>query len=152
VSSPWHSVLLKHPGAVPAGAGVAGWFGGLFGEPGKWHCAQTGAFEPFVSVCVTADPRQGPAGCGAGTPWQSAQAIPAPPPEKFLAWQIWQEANPELPGACLAVAPCTAGEAQFATGLWWHPAGLSKQETLEIPPERSDPWHCAQPLLPPPAT
>jgi hypothetical protein len=22
--TPWHSVLLKHPGAVPAGAGVAG--------------------------------------------------------------------------------------------------------------------------------
>jgi hypothetical protein len=32
--SPWHSVLLKHPGAVPAGAGVAGWFAGLFGDPG----------------------------------------------------------------------------------------------------------------------
>jgi hypothetical protein len=32
--SPWHNVLSKHPGAVPAGAGVAGWFAGLFGEFG----------------------------------------------------------------------------------------------------------------------
>jgi hypothetical protein len=144
-------VLLKHPGGVPAGAGVAGWFAGLFVDPGKWHCAQTVAFEVFVSVWVTVEPRQGRAGCGAGTPWQSSQATCAPPPEKFFPWQIWQEANPELPGAFLAVAPCTAGVAQFATGVWWHPAGLPKQDTLEIPPERSDPWHCVQPLLPPPS-
>jgi hypothetical protein len=46
----WHKVLLKHPGSVPAGAGVGGWSGGLFGDPGKWHCAHTGAFA--VSVLV----------------------------------------------------------------------------------------------------
>jgi hypothetical protein len=42
----------------------------------------------------------------------------APPPEKLFPWQIWQEANPELPGAFLAVAPCTAAVAQFGTGPW----------------------------------
>lgn len=146
---PWHSVLLKHPGGVPAAAGVAGWFAGLFGDPGKWHFEQTGAFEGSVLVWVNVDPRQGAAGCGAGMPWQSAQAIPAPPPEKLFPWQIWHEANPELPGAFLAIAPCTAGVAQFATGVWWHPAGFPKQETLEIPPERSDPWHWVHPLTPP---
>jgi hypothetical protein len=92
--------------------------------------------------------------CGEATPapWQAAlfrHDTFAPPPVKLAAWQIWQEANPELPGAFLAVAPCPAGVAQFATGSWWHPAGLPKQETLEIPPERSDPWHCVHPLLPP---
>jgi hypothetical protein len=30
----------------------------------------------------------------------------APPPEKSLPWQIWQEANPELPGAFFAEMPC----------------------------------------------
>jgi len=142
-------VLLKHPGAVPDGAGVAGWFAGLFGEPGKWHCAQTGAFEVFVSVWVSVEPRQGRAGCGALTTWQEEHGVCAPPPEKLFPWQIWQEANPELPGAFLAVAPCTAGVAQFATGSWWHPAGLAKQDVPEIPPERSDPWHSVQPLDPP---
>jgi hypothetical protein len=141
-------VLLKHPGAVPAGAGVAGWPAGLFEDPGKWHCAQTGAFAVFVVVCVYVGPRQGAFGCGAGG-WQVKQDTCAPPPEKLFPWQIWQEANPELPGAFLAVAPCCAGVAQFATGWWWHPAGFPKQETLEIPPERSDPWHSVQPLLPP---
>ena len=46
----WQRVLLKQPGGVPAGAGVGGWFAGLFGDPGKWHCRQTGAFA--VSVLV----------------------------------------------------------------------------------------------------
>jgi hypothetical protein len=144
-------VLLKHPGAVPAGAGADGWFAGLFGDPGKWHCAQTGAFAVSVLAWVCVGPCHGAAGCGALAPWQGKHDTTDPPPEKSFPWQIWQEANPELPGAALAVAPCTAGVAQFATGLWWHPAGLPKQETLEIPPERSDPWHCVQPLLPPPA-
>jgi hypothetical protein len=49
---PWHSVLLKHPGGVPAGAGVAGWFAGLLGDPEKWHCAQTDAFDSLTDVCV----------------------------------------------------------------------------------------------------
>lgn len=31
----WHNVLLKHPGGVPAGAGVAGRFAGLNGDPRK---------------------------------------------------------------------------------------------------------------------
>jgi hypothetical protein len=49
---PWQSVLLKQPGAVLSGAGVGGWFGGLFGDPGKWHCRQTGAFPAVVEVWV----------------------------------------------------------------------------------------------------
>jgi hypothetical protein len=72
-TAPWHSVLLKHPGGVPAGAGVAGWPAGLFGDPGKWHCAQTGAFAGSVVVwvyVVPAEPRHGLGGCGALTPWQ----------------------------------------------------------------------------------
>jgi hypothetical protein len=154
VDSPWHNVLLKHPGAVPAGAGVAGWFGGLFGDSGKWHCAQTGAFESFVSTWVYVGPRHGCAGCGALTPWQEKHDTRAPLPVKSLPWQIWQAAKPELPGAFFAVTPWfwTAGGAgtqPAITGPWWQPAGLSKQETPEIPPERSDPWHCVQPLLPP---
>jgi hypothetical protein len=90
VSVPWHSVLLKHPGAVPAGAGVAGWFGGLFGDPGKWHCAQTGAFAVFVSTWVYVEiPRQGAGGCGERTPapWHAAllkHVTCAPAPEKSL--------------------------------------------------------------------
>jgi hypothetical protein len=48
--APWHRVLLKQSGGVPAGAGVGGWPAGLFGDPGKWHCAQTAAFA--VSVLV----------------------------------------------------------------------------------------------------
>ena len=70
---PWQSVLLKHPGAVPAGAGVAGWFAGLFGDPGKWHCAHTVAFPAStVVVWVYGEPakaRQGLGACGALTPW-----------------------------------------------------------------------------------
>ena len=143
---PWHSVLLKHPGGVPAGAGVAGWFAGLFVDPGKWHCAQTVAFEVFVSVWVTVEPRQGRAGCGALTTWQEEHGVCAPPPEKSLPWQIWQEANPDVPGALLAVTPCTAGVGQFATGLWWHPEGLPKQETPEEPPAKfvPVPWQTWQ--------
>lgn len=52
VSGPWHKVLLKHPEGMPAGAGFAGCFGGLFGDPGKWHAAQTGALATFVLVWV----------------------------------------------------------------------------------------------------
>jgi hypothetical protein len=145
---------LKHPGGVPAGAGVAGWFAGLFGDPGKWHCAHTGAFAAFVVPWSYPDaPRHSLGGCGAFTPWQGKHDTFAPPPEKLLPWQIWQEANPELPGALFAEMPCccdAGGTAtQPATGLWWHPAGLAKQETPEIPPLRSDPWHCVQSLLPP---
>jgi len=110
-----------------------------------------------VFVWVYGEPRHGLRACGeaAPAPWQAALFRHdwfAPPPEKLLPWQIWQEANPELPGASFAETPCgcAAGGAatQPETGLWWHPAGLSKQETPEIPPERSDPWHCVHPLLP----
>jgi hypothetical protein len=141
--APWHSVLLKHPGGVPAAAGVAGWFAGLFGDPGKWHCAQTGAFDVFVSACVYVGPRQGFAGCGAIATWQRKHDSFDPPPEKLLPWQIWQEANPELPGAFFAATPWfwAAGgvTTQPATGPWWQPAGFPKQETFEFPPERSAP-------------
>jgi len=82
----------------------------LFGDPGKWHCAQTGAFEVFVSVWVYVGPRQGADGCGETTPapWQAAllkHVTCAPPPEKFRPWQIWQAAKPELPGALFAETP-----------------------------------------------
>jgi hypothetical protein len=112
----------------------------------------------FVSVWVYVGPRQGADGCGETTPapWQAAllkHVTCAPPPEKFLPWQIWQAAKPELPGALFAETPwfwaAGGGATQPATGTWWQPAELPKQETLEIPPERSDPWHCVQPLLPP---
>ena len=67
--APWHSVLLKHPGGVPDGAGVPGCPAGLLGDPGKWHAAQTGALPVSVSTWV-APPgvRHGLAGCGAFTP------------------------------------------------------------------------------------
>ena len=82
--------------------------------------------------------RQGLAGWGAFTPWQLEQAIPEPPPEKSLPWQIRQEANPELPGAFFAAAPWVAARAQPGTVPWWHVA--VKQEVLAIPPARSLPW------------
>jgi hypothetical protein len=104
--SPWHSVLLKHPGGVPAAAGVAGWFAGLTGDSGKWHCTQTGAFSSFALMWVYAGPNQGRAGCGAFAPWQGRKHdFCDPPPEKSLPWQIWQERKPELPGACFAETP-----------------------------------------------
>jgi hypothetical protein len=53
-------VLLKQPAAVPAGAGVEGWFAGLFGEPVKWHLAQAGALAGSVVEWVNpARPSQG---------------------------------------------------------------------------------------------
>ncbi len=82
-------------------------------------------------------------------PWHSRQVTPEPPPDRPAPWQIWQEANPELPGFRFAAAPWFCGAVQSATGPWWHPAVFEKQETFEIPPERSAPWHSAQePALP----
>ena len=71
--APWHSVLLKQPAGVPAGAGEGGWFGGLFGDPGKWQNAHTAAF-PVSTVVVwlyvePAEARHGAGACGAFTPW-----------------------------------------------------------------------------------
>jgi len=86
--TPWHSVLLKHPGGVSAGAGVGGWFDGLFGDPGKWHCAQTCAFSVFVLMWVYVGPSQGRAGCGAFTSWHGKHGRFDLPPEKNLPWQI----------------------------------------------------------------
>lgn len=118
--SPWQSVLLEHPGGVPAAAGVAGWFAGLFGDPGKWHCAQTCAFSVFVVTWVYVGPCQGPAGCGAFTSWQVKHDTCNTPPEKSLPWQIWQEAKPESAGAFFAATPwfwAAGGEAiQSAAG------------------------------------
>ncbi len=64
-ASPWHRVLLKQPGAVPAEAGVAGWFAGLTEEPLKWHWAQTGALEGSVLAWFERAVCQGLPGCGA---------------------------------------------------------------------------------------
>jgi hypothetical protein len=116
VSAPWHRVLLKHPGGVPAGAGVAGSGcpAGLFGDPGKWHAAQTGALATFVlSWLVPPAVRHGAAGWGAliPLPWQAAllkQETPDPPPAKLFPWQIRHDAKPEAPGARFAEAPWTA--------------------------------------------
>jgi len=143
---------LKHPGGVCAAAGVGGWFAGLFGDPGKWHCAQACAFSVWIVLWVYEGPCQGRAGCGAFTPWQGRKHDTCdPPPAKLFPWQIWQETKPELPGARFAAAPCSwaAGGAAThpATGPWWQPAGFPKQETFELPPERSAPWHSVQGML-----
>ena len=47
----WHSVLLKHPGAVLSGAGG---LGGGIGEfvPFRWQKAHTVALPEFVVRCV----------------------------------------------------------------------------------------------------
>jgi len=45
----WHSVLLKHPAAVPAGAGGLGAAIGEF-APFRWQKAHTGAFPSAVVV------------------------------------------------------------------------------------------------------
>jgi len=99
---------------------VAGWFGGLFWDPVKWHCAQTGAFAGSVFVWVNvvpAEARHGAGACGVFA-WQVKQVIPPRTVRKSAPWQIWQEANPELPGALLAAAPWTAGVLQFGIGPW----------------------------------
>jgi hypothetical protein len=142
VSAPWQSVLLKHPGAVPAGAGAEGWLGGFAEDPKKWQPEQTGAFPGSVVVCVDPDDAcQGLAGCGALTPWQVEvkQETPDPPPAKLFPWQIWHAAKPEFPGALLAVAPWLAGKEKPGTVPWWH--ADVKQEVLAIPPCKSSPWH-----------
>jgi hypothetical protein len=46
----WQEAQFKAVSGDPAGAGVAGWFAGLFGDPVKWQNAQTAAFEVFVST------------------------------------------------------------------------------------------------------
>jgi hypothetical protein len=80
-------VLLKHPGAVPAGAGVAGWFAGLFVDPGKWHSTHTEAFPAStVSVWVYTEPaelRHGLGACGALTPWHVKHDTFTEPPAKL---------------------------------------------------------------------
>lgn len=146
--APWHRVLLKHPGGVPAGAGGDG---GPIGEfaPSKWHWAHTEAFSSAVLVWTYVSPERQAAGWGdwPGPPWQPAlrQDTCAPPPEKSSAWQIWQETNPELPGTAFADDPCPWGgpegnTTQFGSGSWWH--AERKQDWVEIPPVRSLPWHC----------
>jgi len=47
--APWHSVLLKHPGAVPGGAGGLGAAIGEF-APFRWQYAHTVAFPAAVDV------------------------------------------------------------------------------------------------------
>ncbi len=51
VTVAWQSVLLKQPGAVPAGAGGDG---GAIGElaPFRWHWAHTAALPWSVVECV----------------------------------------------------------------------------------------------------
>ena len=52
---PWHSVLLKHPGAVPAGAGGLGAAIGEF-APFRWQYAHTVAFPVPVVVWTYVSP------------------------------------------------------------------------------------------------
>jgi hypothetical protein len=87
LETPWHRVLLKQPGKVPAGAGVDGCPAGLLGDPGKWHRTQIEAFPALVVVCVLAVPRHGFGEWGAATvtPWQPSvlrQVAPDTPPLK----------------------------------------------------------------------
>ena len=81
--SAWHSVLLKQPGAEPAGAGNEG---GAMGEfaPFAWQSAHTEAFPVLVSVCVYV-PVIHDVGCGPLPPWQLKHEICAMPPEKSSA-------------------------------------------------------------------
>jgi hypothetical protein len=80
-------VLLKQPGAVPAGA--AG-LGGAIGEfaPFAWHNAHTAAFASAVVVWTLASLERQLAGCGVlpAPRWQAAfrQVTWDPPPEKSL--------------------------------------------------------------------
>jgi hypothetical protein len=101
-------VLLKQPGAVPAGAGGEGWTEEL--EPFVWQSAQTDALPGFVVVWVRDPPLQGAAGCGALTPWQVKQDVLAMPPAKSAPWHNWQEANP--PDWVFAGVACASAEDQ----------------------------------------
>ena len=62
-AAPWHSVLLKHPGAVPAGAGG---LGGAIGEfaPFRWQYAHTAAFPVSVFVWTYVSPVRHCDACG----------------------------------------------------------------------------------------
>jgi hypothetical protein len=63
---PWHKVLLKQPGAVPAGAGVSGSL--VEFAPLVWHFAHSGALLIAVNVwfdTAALGPFHGFAGCGA---------------------------------------------------------------------------------------
>ena len=65
---PWHIVLLKHPGAVPAGAGLAGFMPEF--APPAWHLKHSGAFPASVNTwfgCATVVPpvQRALSGCGA---------------------------------------------------------------------------------------
>jgi hypothetical protein len=92
----------------------------LFEDPRVWHRAQANAFSGSVVAWVNVPEvkRHGLAGCGAPTPWQVKQDTFEPPPEKSAPWQIWQEANPEFPGAFLAAAPWTPPVLQLWIGPW----------------------------------
>jgi hypothetical protein len=114
-------VLLKQPGAVPAGAGVEGCREEL--APWLWQTLQPAAL--LASVLVWVRPpifdRHGLGEWGAMTPapWQPAlfrQEVPTLPPAKSVPWQAWQRASPSRPmERDLAEAPWAMGAA--------HPAG-----------------------------
>jgi hypothetical protein len=99
---------LKHPGAVPAGAGGEGWTEEL--APFVWQSAQTVALSGLVFACVVAALLQGADGCGALTPWQVKQDTLTMPPEKSAPWHDWQDANP--PDWVFAGVPCASARAQ----------------------------------------
>jgi uncharacterized membrane protein YagU involved in acid resistance len=106
---PWQSVLLKQPGAVPAGGTVSGFR--LEFAPAVWHFAHSGAFAlavstwfDFSSVVLT----QGLSGCGAFV-WQLLHEI-AGPLSNVVPWHFAHRANPAIANLSVAFgascAPC----------------------------------------------
>jgi hypothetical protein len=128
--TPWHRVLLKHPGGVPAGAGGEGGAIGEFAPP-VWQKAHTEAFPGSVVLWFLALVGSHWDGWGESTPapWQALllrQETFTTPPSKFVPelWHVWQKANPFEPeGAPFAAVPWESG--------FDHPAGC---------PEIA-PWH-----------
>ena len=71
-------VALKQPGAVPAGAGVAGFSTEL--APLAWHLKHSGALATLVFTWLgvaRVAPSQGRSGCGALV-WQLLQEVVRP--------------------------------------------------------------------------
>jgi hypothetical protein len=66
---PWHKVLLKQPGEVPAGAGGLGGATGEF-APFAWQKTHTEAFPSAADVWTYVSPVRHCDGCGALTAWQ----------------------------------------------------------------------------------
>jgi len=123
--APWHRVLLKHPGLLPPGGGVGGWF--PLPDSPKWQKAHSEAFPSSDVVWTYVFPGSQFAGCGELPPprWQALfrQETCAVPPLKLpvvVPWHERQKPNPaELEGAPFAEPPCGWAAGEVAT----HPSG-----------------------------